>query len=130
MYRKIIVSKKQLTPNKNSLNWLNSKRRMITFKANSLEFDNIIFDFNNMSNIEMISYKSLAFFNLYSIFLFKYDDLYYQIGVNNTEKRVIENFFKNIEVINQKVKAKDIIYFFVVISTIIWLIYNFIKWKI
>ena len=127
MYRKIIISKKQLIPDKNSLNWLNSKRCNVIFKENSLEFENNLFNFNNMSNVELISYKSFVFFNLYSIFIFKHNDLYYQIGINNKEKQVIENFFKSINIINKKVSIKGVIYFFIIIITTIWLIYNFIK---
>lgn len=74
-----------------------------------------------MQEIEFYSYKFFAFFKIYSIFGFKYQNEYFQIGVNNKEKIALQSKLADFSIQNSPARFVDYAYTALIFVAAGWL---------
>jgi hypothetical protein len=126
MYKKFLIEEKYTEPNKHDLKWLLAKRFNVKFNDNTIDLHNENISYNEIISPKIVSYNSFLFFKIYSIFSFKHNSRYYQIGINNSEKQKIINKL-SVSISNERVTIKDFIFFVIIILSLVWVAYNFLR---
>ncbi|HET8839349.1 MAG TPA: hypothetical protein VFM82_10195 [Flavobacteriaceae bacterium] len=126
MYRKIISHTKKIQFDQHNPRWLAAKRLPVTIFTDRMEVGKKEIHFDQMEEIEFYTYKSFAFFKIYSIFGFKYQNEYFQIGVNNKEKIALQSELADFSIQYSPARFVDYAYTALIFVAVGWLILLFL----